>query len=112
MVEGWAQASCTGPVEAGLLYRLYSSGVPVGEASVNAESAPTTEFATFAQAAASSTGIAYANPSTTQSATITFAAYNTAGTKLGSQNVTLGPLQHSSANIGPFCSDSPASRDP
>ena len=103
VTEGWAQASCTGPVEASLLYRLYnSSGVAVGEASVNAETAPTTQFATFAQAAANSTGIAYANPSTTQSATITFAAYNEAGTKLGSQTLALGPLQHSSANVEPL----------
>jgi hypothetical protein len=102
VAEGWAQASCTGPVEAGLLYRLYnSSGTPVGEASVNAETAPTTEFATFAQAtAASSTGIAYANPSTTQTATITITAYNESGTSLGSKIVTLGPLQHGAANVG------------
>jgi hypothetical protein len=102
VTEGWAQASCTSPVEAGLLYRLYnSSGTPVGEASVNAETAPTTEFATFAEATvASSTGIAYANPSTTQSASITITAYNESGTSLGSKIVTLGPLQHGSANVG------------
>jgi len=66
---------------------------------VNAETAPTTAFATFAQTA---TGIAYANPSTTQSATVTFAAYNTSGVKLGTHILTLGPLQHSAANIGPM----------
>jgi hypothetical protein len=95
---GWAQASCTGPVQASLLYRLYSSGAPVGEAALNAETAPTTKFATFAQTA---TGVAYANPSTTQSASITLAVYNTAGTKLGSEVITLGPLAHGSANLGP-----------
>jgi hypothetical protein len=100
VAEGWAQASCTGPVEAGLLYRLYSSGTPVGEASVNAETSPTTEFATFAQAAANSTGIAYANPSTTQSATITFEAYTQAGALTGSHIVTLGPLAHGASNVG------------
>jgi len=36
----WAQTSCTGPIMAGLLYRLYQSGTPVGEASVNAEASP------------------------------------------------------------------------
>jgi hypothetical protein len=102
-VEGWAQASCTAPVSISLLYRLSNAGTPVGEASVNAETAPTTEFATFAQAnSAGSTGIAFGNPSGTQSATITFTAYNSAGSALGSQSVTLGPLQHSAANIGPL----------
>lgn len=99
VTEGWAQASCTGPVQASMLYRLYQSGTPVGEASVIAETAPTTEFATFAQTA---TGVAFANPSSTQSATITFTVYNAAGTRLGSQIVTLGPLAHSSANVGPL----------
>ena len=66
---------------------------------MNAETAPTTEFATFAQTA---TGVAYANPSTTQSATITFTAYNNAGTRLGSQSITLGPLAHGAANVGPL----------
>jgi sugar lactone lactonase YvrE len=100
VVEGWAQATCTGPVQASLLYRLYTSGTPVGEASINAETTPTTEFATFAQAAVSSTGIAYANPSTTQSGTVTFEAYNTGGALVGSHVVTLNPLAHGSNNVG------------
>ena len=41
-------------------------------------------------------------PSAAQSATITFTAYNTAGSNLGTQSATLGPLQHSAANIGPL----------
>ncbi len=99
-MEGWAQSTCTGPVEASLLYRFYSaSGTAEGEASVSAETAPTSKFVTFAQSAAASTGVAYANPSTTQSAVVTIAAYNAAGLPLGSKNVTLGPLQHSSANV-------------
>jgi hypothetical protein len=98
-VEGWAQASCSGPVQASLLYRLYESGAPVGEAGVNAETQPTTEFATFAQTA---TGIAYANPSTTQTATITIEAYNTGGLSLGSHIVALAPLGHGSDNVAPL----------
>ena len=98
-VQGWAQATCTGPVQASLLFRYYQSGAAVGEASVNAETAPATTFVTFAQTA---TGVAYANPSPTQSATITFTVYSTAGTKLGSQIITLGPLGHGSANLGPL----------
>jgi hypothetical protein len=92
-IGGWAQSTCTGPVQASLLYRLYQAGVPVGEASVNAETAPTTEFATFAQTA---TGVAYANPSTTQAANITLTVYDTTGARLGSQIVTLGPMAHTS----------------
>jgi len=99
VTEGWAQASCTGPVQASLLYRLYQSSTPVGEASVNAETAPTTALATFAETA---TGVAFANPSTTQSAMITFTVYDATGTRLGSKIVTLGPLAHSSANVGPL----------
>jgi len=99
LAQGWATASCTGPVQASLLYRLYQSGGAVGEASVNAETAPTKAFATFAETA---TGVAYANPSTTQSASITFAVFNTDGTPLTSKVVTLGPLAHSSANLGPL----------
>jgi hypothetical protein len=95
--QGWAQASCTGAVQASLLFRFYSSGMPAGEAGVNAETVPTTAFATFAQTA---TGVAYANPSTTQSATMTIAVYDTTGTQLGSKAITLGPLAHGAANLG------------
>jgi hypothetical protein len=98
-VQGWAQATCTGPVEAGLLYRYFANGTAVGEASVNAETSATTEFSTFAQTA---TGIAYANPSATASATITIEVYNTAGALLGSKIFTLGPLQHGTGNVGPL----------
>ncbi len=99
VTQGWAQATCTGQVQASMLYRLHQAGVPVGEASVNAETAPTTEFATFAQTA---TGVAYANPSTTQSAKITLTVYDATGNRLGSQTVSLGPLAHGAANLGPL----------
>ena len=38
----------------------------------------------------------------TQSATITFTVYDNAGTRLGSQSITLGPLAHGASNIGPL----------
>ena len=72
---------------------------PLDEAGVNGETAPTTEFATFAQTL---TGVAYANPSPTQSATITFTVYDNSGSRLGSQSITLGPLAHGASNIGPL----------
>jgi hypothetical protein len=97
--QGWAQASCTGLVQASALYRFYNAGVPAGEAAVNAETAPTTAFVTFAQ---TSTAISYANPSTSQSASITVAVYNTAGAQLGSKVITLGPLAHGATILGPL----------
>ena len=98
VAQGWAQASCTGPVQASLLFRFYnSSGAPASEAGVNAETAPTTKFATFAQ---TNTGIAYANPSTTDSATVTITGYSSTGTQVGSTAITLGPLAHGAANLG------------
>jgi hypothetical protein len=99
VTEGWAESSCSGPVEASLLYRLYSNGVATSEAGVNAETATTTKFVTFAQTA---TGVAYANPSTTQSAVITLSVVSSTGTRLGSSTVTLGPLAHGSSNLGPL----------
>jgi hypothetical protein len=99
LAQGWAQATCNGPVQASVLYRLYRSGAPIGEAGVNAETAPTTKFVTFAQTA---TGVAYANPSTTQSAVVTLTVISSAGALLGSTNIQLGPLAHGAANLGPL----------
>jgi len=99
VAQGWAQATCNGPVQASVLYRLYRSEVPVGEAGVNAETAPTTKFVTFAQ---TRTGVAYANPSTSESATVTLSVISSAGALLGSTNINLGPLAHGAANLGPL----------
>jgi hypothetical protein len=99
VAQGWAQATCNGPVQASVLYRYYQSGVPAGEAGVNAETAPTTKFATFAQ---TRTGVAYANPSTSESATLTLTVISSAGARLGSTNIELGPLAHGAANLGPL----------
>lgn len=99
ITEGWAQAMCTGPVQASVLYRYYKSGVATSEAGVNAETAPTTKFVTFAS---TGTGVAYGNPSASESATITLTAINAAGSQLGSKVITLGPLAHGAANLGPL----------
>ena len=99
VTEGWAKASCTGPVEASLLYRLYQSGTAVGEASVNAETSTDTIFVTFAQTA---TGVAYANPSSTLSAPISFVVFNSSGTQLAATTITVPPMGHGSANLGPL----------
>ena len=92
---GWAQAQCTGPVKASLLFRSYSQGIPTGEAGVNAMTSPTAKFVTFAE---TQTGVAFANPST-QPATITITALNTEGSHLGSRNLTLKPGEHGSAFV-------------
>jgi hypothetical protein len=99
VTQGWAQSTCNGGIEASLLYRYYANGVATSEAGVNAETTPTTKFATFAQTA---TGISYANPSTTLTAMVTLEVYTSTGTPLGSHVITLGPLQHGSANLGPL----------
>ena len=57
-----------------------------------------TKFATFAQ---TQTGVAYGNPSTTQSATVTFVVLNQAGQVVGSTVQTLGPMAHTAFNVGP-----------
>jgi hypothetical protein len=98
LLTGWAKTICTGPVKASLLYRLYNSSVPQGEAGVNAATAPTTNFDSFAQTA---TGVAYANPSSS-AASITIKVLDQHGVILGSTNVTLPPGAHSAANIGPL----------
>ena len=88
IIPGWAQATCSGPVKASLLFRLYSGGVAQGEASVNASSVPATEFVTFAE---TQTGIAYANPSSVP-ANITISVLDTTGTTLASTTLVLLPL--------------------
>ncbi len=96
VVQGWAVATCTGPLQASLLYRYYQAGTALGEASVLPEAAPTTAFMTFAQTA---TGVAWANPSTTQAAQITFEAYSASGSVLATAAVTVVPLGHGSKNL-------------
>ena len=99
VTEGWAKTSCTGPVQASLLYRLYQSGTPIGEASVNAETSTDTIFVTFAQTA---TGVAYANPSNNLSAPISFVAFDSNGNQLAANLVIVPPMGHGSANLGPL----------
>lgn len=95
-ISGWAQAQCSGPLRASLLFRLYNGGVAQGEAAVNASTTPATEFVTFAQ---TQTGIAYANPSATP-ATVTITALDSSGAALGSRSLVLQPNAHGAANIG------------
>jgi hypothetical protein len=98
VLSGWAEAQCTAPLKASLLYRLYSGTVAQGEAGVNAVTTPATEFASFAQTA---TGLAYANPSSSP-ANITITALDSTGATLGSTSMTLQPNAHGAANIGPM----------
>lgn len=97
--QGWGQSTCTAPVQASMLYRYFVNGVAQGEAGVNGETSATTKFATFAQTV---TGVAYANPSTTQTASVTLDVISAAGLHLGSTVINLGPLQHGAANLGPL----------
>jgi hypothetical protein len=97
--SGWAQAQCSGPIKASLLYRFYNQGVAQGEAAVNAATAPDTEFVTFAE---TRTGVAYANPSPVP-ALVTLTALDAGtGLALGSTTFMLAPNAHGAANIGPL----------
>jgi hypothetical protein len=96
--SGWAKATCTGPVTASLLFRLYLAGKAVAEAGVNALSAPKTKFVTFAE---KQTGVAYTNPSV-QDAVVTFNIFDSAGQMVGSHNEGLAAGQHKADNLGPL----------
>ena len=101
LAPGWAQATCSEPVKASLLFRRYDSeGVPVAEAGVNAATVPATRFATFAEQGEGrfGTGVAYANPSDT-AALVTFTAKDTAGETLASVVRTLLPAGHDAQNM-------------
>jgi len=102
LVSGWARADCTGPVKASLLFRQYdSAGVPTGEAGVNAAAAPATRFVTFAEKRQGQPGtaVAYANPSGTSTAVVTFTAKDAAGRTLDSVDRTLMPRGHGAQNM-------------
>ena len=97
LAPGWARATCSGPVQASLLYRLHNSeGAPTAEAGVNATAVPATRFVTFAEQGEDQfgTGVAYANPSPNISVPVTFTARDTAGEVLPSVNRTLSPGGH------------------
>ena len=99
---GWARADCSGPVKASLLFRQYdSAGAPTGEAGVNAAAAPASRFVTFAEQAAGQpgTGVAYANPSATAAAVVTFTAKDAAGRTLDSVDQELMPRGHGAENM-------------
>ncbi|MBI1956224.1 MAG: hypothetical protein HYS38_07500 [Acidobacteria bacterium] len=95
-VGGWARVQCSGPIKASMLFRFYQQGVAVGEAGVNAMTAPATKFVTFSDQI---TGVAYANPST-QTAQITLTAFSSTGAQLASKSLPLLPGEHGARNIG------------
>ena len=102
LARGWARATCTGPLKASLLYRRRNSeGVPTGEAGVNATTVPATRFVTFAEQGEGryGTGVAYANPSDTTTAFVTFTAKDADGEVLASVDETLLPNGHDAQNM-------------
>ena len=101
LAPGWARATCSGPVQASLLYRQRNSaGVPTAEAGVNAAAVPATRFVTFAEQGAGQfgTGVAYANPSDT-AALVTFTARDADGEVLASEDLMLPPNGHGAQNM-------------
>ena len=102
LAPGWAQATCSGPVQASLLFRWYNSeGVPVAEAGVNAATVPATRFVAFAEQGEGQfgTGVAYANPSDTTTAFVTFTVRDADGRMLASVHKTLLPNGHDAKNM-------------
>ena len=105
LVPGWARVTCSGPVQASLLYRRRNSeGIPTGEAGVNAATVPATRFVTFAEQGEGQygTGVAYANPSPNISVPVTFTARDAAGEVLASVVRTLSPGGHDAQNMAPL----------
>ena len=105
LVRGWARVTCSGPVQASLLYRRRNSeGIPTGEAGVNAATVPATRFVTFAEQGEGQygTGVAYANPSPNISVPVTFTARDAAGEVLASVVRTLSPGGHDAQNMAPL----------
>ena len=104
LVRGWARATCTEPLKASLLYRRFEEGVPSGEAGVNATTVPATRFVTFAEQGEGrlGTGVAYANPSDTTTAFVTFTAKDADGEVLASVDETLLPNGHDAQNMAPL----------
>ena len=101
LAPGWARATCTGPVQASLLFRWYSSeGMPTAEAGVNAATVPATRFVTFAEQGEgkNGTGVAYANPSDT-AALVTFTARDADGEVLVIEDLMLPPNWHGAQNM-------------
>ncbi len=98
---GWARATCSGPVKASLLYRRFEGGVPTGEAGVNATTVPATRFITFAEQGEGKPGtaVAYANPSDTTTAFVTFTVRNADGEVLASDDLMLSPNGHGAQNM-------------
>jgi hypothetical protein len=98
VVTGWATANCTGPVKASSLFRRFSGSVAVGESSVIAMNATASRFITYAD---QTTGVAYANPSSSP-AKITFTAEDAAGAMVATASVTLPAGAHDAQNLGPL----------
>ena len=104
LAPGWARATCSGPVQASLLFRQHSSeGMPVAEAGVNAATVPATRFVTFAEQGEgkNGTGVAYANPSDT-AALVTFTARDADGEVLAIEDLMLPPNGHGAQNMLPL----------
>ena len=104
LAPGWARATCSGPVQASLLFRGYNSeGMPVAEAGVNAATVPATRFVTFAEQGEgkNGTGVAYANPSDT-AALVTFTARDADGEVLAIEDLMLPPNGHDAQNMSPL----------
>jgi hypothetical protein len=95
---GFATVASDIPVTGSAIFSQFSGSNLIAEAGVP-PSPTSTSQAMFVDEAGFFTAFAYANPSTTETANITFNLLNAEGQSVGTQMATLAPLNHSSLFI-------------
>ena len=95
---GFATVASDIPVTGSAIFSQFSGSSLIAEAGVP-PSPTSTSQAMFVDEAGFFTAFAYANPSTTQTANITFNLLNAEGQSVETQTATLAPLNHSSLFI-------------
>ncbi|MCZ2150382.1 MAG: hypothetical protein LC126_21715, partial [Bryobacterales bacterium] len=102
VVTGWAYAACSLPVQGTVLFRQIVNGVPQVEISAPA-SLPSP---IYRSAANRSLGVALVNVYN-RPVTITLQAFDSAGNQVGSRDITLCALCHTSFNLSSFSGNFP-----
>ncbi|MDA2930534.1 PQQ-dependent sugar dehydrogenase [Acidobacteria bacterium AH-259-O06] len=96
LATGWGEVISDRPIETAILYTLFApSGEPIAEAGVSASDKKKAFTARVSRGSAFdlNTGVAVANPSTTENAQITFVLKDQNGEAVTSSSIVLGPLK-------------------
>lgn len=102
VVTGWAYAACSLPVQGTVLFRQILNGVPQVEISAPA-SLPSVRYRSIANR---SLGVALGNVFNSP-ITVVLRAFDAGGNNVGSRNITLCALCHTSFNLSSFSEDFP-----